>query len=334
MAKRGSSGLSLLVGVNKPSGMSSHDVVNRCRRIFGERRVGHTGTLDPLATGVLPVCVGPATRLDQFLTSHDKGYRVTVGFGFETDTDDRMGRRTQEGSVPAYVSDEGFARDRVRSLVRVHTQVPPQYSAIKVNGKKAYEIARAGESAQLAARTVEVYEAELVKVVEAPEEPGVRWVIDLSVSKGTYIRSLARDLGRELLCPAHVVELERLKAGNISLSHCVTLESLESLGVRAALDPVAALGLRFAFADDYARFVQSGTKLYADQVRLFDPISLDGGNDACSCTSSICASEEAARDGELACLVVENKLKALYRFHVADDAWKPACVFATGIARI
>ena len=114
--KRGSSGLSLIVGVNKPVGMSSHDVVNRARRIFGERRCGHTGTLDPLASGVLPICIGPATRLDQFMTEHDKRYRVSIGFGFETTTDDAAGQRTVEGSVPSYLYDEQFARERVASL--------------------------------------------------------------------------------------------------------------------------------------------------------------------------------------------------------------------------
>ena len=209
--KRGSSGLSLIVGVDKPEGMSSHDVVNRCRRIFGERRVGHTGTLDPLATGVLPICIGPATRLDQFMTSHDKRYRVRIGFGYETTTDDKLGEMTTSAAVPAYLFDEKFARERVAMLVRQHTQVPPQYSAIKVDGKKAYEVARSGGTIELEPRIIEVYEAELIDMREGEDGLSLQWTVDVSVSKGTYIRSLVRDLGREVMCPAHVTALCRLE---------------------------------------------------------------------------------------------------------------------------
>ncbi len=377
--KRGSSGLSLIVGVNKPVGMSSHDVVNRARRIFGERRCGHTGTLDPLASGVLPICIGPATRLDQFMTEHDKRYRVSIGFGFETTTDDAAGQRTVEGSVPSYLYDEQFARERVASLVRTHTQVPPQYSAIKVAGKKAYEVARAGGEIALEPRVIEVYEAELVEIRadwesawvsssdnggsqdesegrnrapdgsqaegaarsqgaiagEAGETggPALVWVVDLLVSKGTYIRSLAHDLGREVLCPAHVAALERRSAGSVGIEHCVSLESLEALGMQAALDPVAVLGLRYAFADDFGRYVQSGAKLFPNQVVLHEPLSLDDTFAPCVCTSGVVESLDPPVDGELACIIVANRLKALYRFDAAGRIWKPACVFSVGIYR-
>ena len=114
-AKRGQSGLSLIVGVDKPSGMSSHDVVNRVRRIFGERRVGHTGTLDPLASGVLCVCVGPATRLDNYMVGHDKHYRVRIAFGVGTDTDDVDGEPVKFGSVPSAAFEEPFALETLAS---------------------------------------------------------------------------------------------------------------------------------------------------------------------------------------------------------------------------
>ena len=331
--KRGSSGFSLLVGVNKPVGMSSHDAINRVRRIFGERRCGHTGTLDPFASGVLPVCVGPATRLDQYMTAHDKSYRVSAGFGFETTTDDIEGDRLQESPVPSYLFDEEFARDRIRSLVRTHTQVPPQYSAIKVNGKKAYEIARAGGEIELEPRVVEVYDATLIEMREGGEDVALEWVFDVSVSKGTYIRSLVRDLGREVLCPAHVRALARTKAGAIGLERCVSLESLENLGVDAALDPVEVLGLRFAFVDDYERFVQSGTKLYPNQVNLYEPLLFERESASCPCTSSIVASVAPPTDGELACMIVANRLKALYRFDGKSGLWVAECVFSTAIQR-
>ena len=331
--KRGSSGLSLLVGVNKPSGMSSHDVVNRCRRIFGERRVGHTGTLDPLATGVLPICVGPATRLDQYMTAHDKRYCVTIGFGYETTTDDVEGEKTTSAAVPSYLFDRSFAEDRVAMLVRKHEQVPPQYSAIKIDGKKAYEIARAGGEAALAPRTIEVYDARLVELLEGEGDVELQWTIELSVSKGTYIRSLARDLGRDVMCPAHVRALERTSSGGIALEHCVSLESLESLKLDASLDPVRVLGYRFAFADDVEKFVTGGAKLYGRQVILHDALSLDGKLDDCPCTTGVRESADPPSDGELACVIVENRLKAIYEYRSSDDEWRPSCVFSTGVFR-
>ena len=115
--KRGESGLSLVVGVDKPSGMTSHDVVNRCRRIFGEKRVGHTGTLDPLASGVLPICIGPATRLGAYLTGHDKAYRATIAFGVGTDTDDCEGTVTRTGQAPVEAGDRSFAEQMVAQML-------------------------------------------------------------------------------------------------------------------------------------------------------------------------------------------------------------------------
>ena len=114
--KRGESGLSLVIGVDKPSGTTSHDVVNRCRRIFGEKRVGHTGTLDPLASGVLPICIGPATRLGAYLTGHDKAYRATIAFGVGTDTDDCEGAVTRTAPVPVEVGDRAFAEQFVAQM--------------------------------------------------------------------------------------------------------------------------------------------------------------------------------------------------------------------------
>ena len=123
--KRGESGLSLVVGVDKPSGMTSHDVVNRCRRIFGEKRVGHTGTLDPLASGVLPICIGPATRLGAYLTGHDKSYRATIAFGVGTDTDDCEGTVTRTGEAPVEVGDRCFAEQAVEQMLGPQKQLPP-----------------------------------------------------------------------------------------------------------------------------------------------------------------------------------------------------------------
>ena len=330
-SKRGTSGLSLVVPVNKPTGMTSHDVVNRCRRIFGERRVGHTGTLDPLATGVLPICVGPATRLDRFLTSHEKRYRVTIGFGFETETDDIEGAPTTRGSVGGDMLDGAFAEAYVAGLVGKHMQVPPRYSAIKKDGKKAYELARAGVDVELEARPIEVFESVLVDRFE--EDGMLRWVVDFSVSKGTYIRSLVRDIGRELGARAHVVALERRQSGLLSLDECVSLESLESLGAEAAIDPVRLLGFRVLFADDCEKAVCNGGKLSAVRSVLFEPEGCACRDEHCACTNSLVESTRPLEDGEHVSVILANRLKAIYRFDAESGALKPDCLFSIGVSR-
>ena len=319
--------MSLVVAVDKPSGMTSHDVVNRCRRIFEERRVGHTGTLDPLASGVLPICVGPATRLDRYMTGHDKSYRVTIGFGFETSTDDVEGEPTVRSSVGRDILDGDFADAYVSGLVGPHMQTPPRYSAIKVNGKKAYELARKGEEAKLAPRAIEVRES---KLVERFERNGtVFWVVDFSVSKGTYIRALVRDIGRELGCYAHVVALQRRCAGALELEDCVSLDSLETLGTQAAIDPVRLLGFRFAFGDDVEKLVNSGGRFKPGQLKLYEFAQTP----RCSCTGSIEKSPMALAPDELVSVVVANRLKAVYRYDSAANVLRPDCVFSTGVSR-
>ena len=329
--KRGESGLSLLVAVNKPAGMTSHDIVNRCRRIFGERRVGHTGTLDPLATGVLPICVGPATRLGTYLTAHDKRYRTIVGFGFETDTDDIEGERTITGVVAPDMLDGKFAAAYVGGLVGPHLQVPPHYSAIKKNGKKAYELARAGQEVRLEPRPIEVYQAVLVdRYLEGGQ---LRWVVDFSVSKGTYIRALVRDMGRELGCYAHVVGLERRKSGTIALDECVSLDTLKTMGEQAALDPVRVLGYRLLFADDKARNVENGGKLSSRDATLYEFSASAGSLDSCACTSSLHVSSEPPVSDERVSIVVANRLKGIYRYDECSNVFKPDCIFSIGVAR-
>lgn len=215
--KRGTTDLCLVLAVDKPSGMTSHDVVSRARRIFGEKRIGHTGTLDPLASGVLPLCVGPATRLDQFLTGHDKSYVVSVVFGAATDTDDCDGEVIRTGVVPDEVFDPFFASVFVGGLVGKSKQLPPVYSAIKVGGTKACDAARKGRVIDLAPRDIEVYSAELLGIGGADGAEPARWDIAFKVSKGTYIRALARDLGKELGVGGYLTRLRRTRVGRFAL---------------------------------------------------------------------------------------------------------------------
>lgn len=331
--KRGESGLSLLVAVDKPVGMTSHDVVNRARRVFGERRVGHTGTLDPLASGVLPLCVGPATRLDQYMTGHDKSYRVDIAFGFETTTDDVEGEPTKRGEPSSDLFDEDVARAFVVTTIGRHEQVPPQHSAIKVGGKKAYEVARKGGETALEPRSVEIHDADLRECRVDPETGMPVWSVDFSVSKGTYIRALARDIGRVLGCPAHVSALRRLNVGAVTLDDCVSLETLDRRGVEAALDPVAALGFRFAFCDAVEKPLMTGGRIACDALSLNEPPMLGESCGLSTCTSAVVPSAGKPFDGELVSMVLENRLKALYSYDAAMGVWKPACVFSTAVAR-
>ncbi len=224
-AKRGQTDLSGVLLVDKPAGMTSHDVVDRVRRLTGERRVGHAGTLDPLATGLLVVLVGPATRLAPYLTSAEKSYRARVVFGTETDTDDAEGRVTVTASVPDEVCDPFFAASTVAALVGTHEQIPPAYSAIKRGGVVAYEAARAGEAIELEPRSVQVVSATLVGVECTGE---VAWDIEFAVSKGTYVRALARDLGRALNTAAHLGALRRVRSGAMDVTSAYTLEQIET----------------------------------------------------------------------------------------------------------
>ena len=237
------SAFSALIAIDKPAGMTSHDVVSRVRRAVGERRVGHAGTLDPAATGVLIVGIGQATKLLGLLTLDRKGYRATFALGAETTTDDAEGDVIATSEVPAALLDSERAAAELARLIGEQDQVPPRFSAVSVNGRRAYDAARAGEDVELSPRRVTIHDARLVGVV--PDERS--WVVDLDVSKGTYVRSIARDLGRELGCLAHVSELRRTFSGPVTLGDCLSLDELAERGAdlvhERALDPAAVLDL-------------------------------------------------------------------------------------------
>ncbi len=330
--KRGTSDYSLVIGVNKPRGMSSHDAVNRVRSVFGERRVGHTGTLDPLAEGVLPVCIGPATRLDRYMVGHQKRYAARVTFGFETNTCDSEGEVTKTADVPFLLRDEDYARVRVQEMIGPSMQVPPAFSAIKIDGKPAYKRARTGESIELEARPIEIYDADLV-TVDIDEDGTVSWEILLEVSKGTYIRSLARDLGRSLGTCACMTGLQRMLVGNLNLSDCVTLETLESVKERAALDPVALLGFRYAFMDAFETKLANGNAFDESTVTLYEPLDKEAPFERCICTSRVCASSFPPHAEEKIAMICNNRLKAVYAYDAQQRRWKPDCIFSIGVFR-
>jgi tRNA pseudouridine55 synthase len=206
--------------IDKPIGMTSHDVVKVIRQGTGIRRAGHTGTLDPRASGVLVVLIGPAVRLSEFLSASDKRYQAILRFGVATDTYDTEGKQVGETKSVDHITEDDF-QNLLRDYEGKIAQVPPAHSAVKVNGEKAYNLARRGEEVHLEPRMIDVYNLEILEW--APPEA----VIDVYASSGTYVRSLANDLGSDLGVGAHLTGLRRTKNGQFTLRDAVRLQDLK-----------------------------------------------------------------------------------------------------------
>ena len=216
------------ININKAAGMTSHDVVNRVRRIFNTKKVGHAGTLDPFATGVLPVAVGRAAKFLEYLSDCDKAYRAEIFFGVETSTGDTTGEIIQKKECQPNALNEV---DKVlSSFIGTIRQTPPKYSAIKINGRKAYELARKNVDFELPSREVTIYSLNVVSMTEDTV------TIDVDCSKGTYIRSLAVDIGKQLGIPATLKNLQRTRAGTFQIDNAVTLETLQEVTEAALIN--------------------------------------------------------------------------------------------------
>ena len=226
-------GLSGILLVDKPEGWTSHDVVGRLRRMTGQRRIGHSGTLDPMATGLLVVFLGCATRAVEFAEGHDKGYTALLRPGVVTDTLDTTGRVLVTSAQRPTRAELEAALERFRGEIE---QLPPMYSAIKQGGKKLYEIARAGGEVERKPRPVTIYRLECTGEREDGD-----FELEVECSKGTYIRTLCDDIGRELGCGACMSGLRRTRAGGFDVKDAHTLEEIERLGVHECLLPVDAL---------------------------------------------------------------------------------------------
>jgi tRNA pseudouridine55 synthase len=214
-----------LLVVDKPGGMTSHDVVNRLRKIAGERSIGHLGTLDPMATGVLPLLMGKYTRLAQYFSSAEKSYAGAIRFGFSTDTYDADGEPAGADLWPEVAPE--LTLERVRAAAARFKgemeQMPPPFSAKKIEGKPAYKLARAGQPVELKAAKISIAGFEIVAL------EGCEAVFTMTVSAGGYVRSVAHELGRDLGCGAHLSRLRRTRAGVFTLDEAHTLEELEAL---------------------------------------------------------------------------------------------------------
>lgn len=220
-----------IILVNKPKGCTSHDVVYKVKKIFNEK-VGHTGTLDPNATGVLPLLVGKATQCSKYLINHDKKYKVTLEFGKKTTTADSEGEVIEEKELQQGMFDEEIINNALKLCIGKQMQTPPIYSAIKVNGKKLYEYARKGQEVKIEPREITIYDLKLIKIM--PEKKQIQF--ETSCSKGTYIRSLCETIAEKLNTIGYMKELERMQVGNFKLEDTITIEELQKYYDQNKLD--------------------------------------------------------------------------------------------------
>ena len=211
-----------IIVVNKPKGCTSHDVVNKVKKILNQK-IGHTGTLDPNATGVLPLLVGKGTKLSYYLIEHDKEYIATLQLGIKTDTADGEGNVIEERTVEKEMLQKEKIEEVLQTFIGKQMQLPPMYSAIKVNGKKLYEYARKNESIEIKPREIQIGEIELIDVCEKEQQI----IFRVKCSKGTYIRSLCEDIANKLQTVGYIKELQRTMVGRFNIENSITIEELE-----------------------------------------------------------------------------------------------------------
>ncbi len=258
-----------LILVDKPTGYTSFKTAAVIRRIYGTKRVGHTGTLDPLATGVLPILIGRATRLSSYVLEADKRYIAGIRLGLTTDSLDITGQVT--GTSEVNVSDGQLSR-ALSHFNCTYDQIPPMYSAIQVNGVRLYDLARQGKEVKREARSVTIHELKLLK------REGNDFTVEVHCSKGTYIRSLADDIGKFLGCGAVVSSLRRIEAAGFSIDQCFALERIESEPDKCLLSPDIAVS-RFksiTIAPTQSRRILNGAALSADRVNFKKQDAYDG----------------------------------------------------------
>lgn len=208
--------------INKPKNYTSHDIVQKVKKIYN-KKVGHTGTLDPLATGVLPILIGKGTLCSKYLIEHDKIYEVSLKLGVKTDTADSEGEVIEKKEVTQETLEKSNIEATLKSFLGKQEQIPPMYSAIKVNGKKLYEYARKGESVGIKPRTIEIYEITLLEINQ--KEKQIRFKVHCS--KGTYIRSLCEDIAKKLNTIGYMSDLNRLQVGDFKIEDSITIKELE-----------------------------------------------------------------------------------------------------------
>ena len=270
-----------IINVYKEKGFTSHDVVAKLRGIVGQKKIGHTGTLDPDATGVLPVCLGKATKLCDLLTDKNKTYEAVLLLGKTTETQDITGEVLEEKSTEALTEEK--VREAIEGFIGDYEQIPPMYSALKVNGKKLYELAREGKVIERKARPVKILDIQILEI----DLPKVR--MEVSCSKGTYIRTLCHDIGEKLGCGGCMESLIRTRVSTFRIEDAKTLDEIETLKQEGKLaELLVPIDAMFPFypkitvKDDWKAFAKNGNPLdlkmlkeacgqdEETQVRLYD----------------------------------------------------------------
>lgn len=236
----------------KEKGMTSHDCVFKLRKILKTKKVGHTGTLDPEVDGVLPICIGNTTKVAEYITDQGKTYEAEVAIGFSTDTEDATGGVVERNAEPKFISRNQLT-EVLQGLTGEIIQVPPMYSAVKVNGKKLYEYARAGISVERPQRKVHIHSIELLDAADEWSGADIHIRIRIRCGKGTYIRTLAVQIGEALGYPAHMSKLTRIESGKFKKEDCLTLAQVEELAqngiVEDKLKPLSYALSEFPFAE-------------------------------------------------------------------------------------
>lgn len=291
-----------IINIYKEKGYTSHDVVAKLRGILKQKKIGHTGTLDPEAEGVLPVCLGSGTKLCSMLTDEGKEYRAVLLLGYETDTQDMTGRvlAHKEAAVT-----ETQAAEAILSFVGGYAQIPPMYSAVKVDGKKLYQLARAGKVVARDPRQVQIHQIE----IEEMELP--RITMRVACSKGTYIRTLCHDIGQKLGCGGAMAELVRTKAGSFGIGGALRLSDVEALRDRGELaaeilpvDSVFAAYPKITVERRFQKLIENGNAFYRSMSR-----------------------EKAVTDGQARVYDEEGRFYGVFRFCPEEDRFIPVRMF-------
>ena len=256
--------------INKPSGCTSHDVVSKVKKIL-KQKVGHTGTLDPMATGVLPLLIGKGTLISKYLINHDKIYEATMKLGIRTDTLDTEGQIIEEKEVPTEILEKERVEKVLKSFLGEQKQVPPIYSAIKVNGKKLYDYARNGEKVQVPERLIKIYNIELLNIDAYNKEVKFR----VECSKGTYIRTLCEDIAKKMGTISHMCALNRVKVGDFKIEDAISIENLDESNVHIIeIEEIFQDKEKIMLNDNELQKVLNGVKLRYnlkdDVYRLYD----------------------------------------------------------------
>ena len=265
-----------ILNLNKPPGCSSHDMVYFVRRLFGTKKAGHTGTLDPMASGVLPMLLGSATKLSDLLLERDKSYCAVLKLGVSTDTMDTTGTVTKRaaGPLPGFEEVERAATGFMGEI----WQRPPIYSAIKINGKKLYDYAREGKEIEAEPRLVRIYSISCEKTDVSGE-----YILNIECSKGTYIRSICHDIGEKLSCGGVMAALERTRSGKFCISNAYSPEYLEDHKAKGGIEAVSSLLLscedvltefarkKIILDEFYTRLAKNGAEIYIHKIKSENP---------------------------------------------------------------